>query len=86
MYKSGVQVSFHLQLLACVPYTEASSTAENAQPIDLVLTLGGDGTILHASSLFKSGAVPPVLSFSMGTLGFLLPFRTFDRPQMSSGR
>lgn len=39
------------------------------------MTLGGDGTILHASSLFRTGAVPPVLSFSMGTLGFLLPFR-----------
>jgi len=47
----------------------------NAEKIDLVITLGGDGTILHASSLFKVGAVPPVLSFSMGTLGFLLPFR-----------
>lgn len=46
-----------------------------AQKIDLVVTLGGDGTILHASSLFSAGAVPPVLSFSMGTLGFLLPFR-----------
>jgi NADH kinase len=43
-------------------------------PIDLIITLGGDGTILHASSLFKTSAVPPVLSFSMGTLGFLLPF------------
>jgi NAD kinase len=43
----------------------------------LVVTLGGDGTILHASSLFSAGAVPPVLSFSMGTLGFLLPFRKF---------
>ncbi|EJD08444.1 ATP-NAD kinase, partial [Fomitiporia mediterranea MF3/22] len=47
-------------------------------PIDLVITLGGDGTILHASSLFKKGAVPPVLSFSMGTLGFLLPFHIDD--------
>jgi NADH kinase len=45
------------------------------EKIDLVVTLGGDGTILHASSLFSVGAVPPVLSFSMGTLGFLLPFR-----------
>ena len=42
--------------------------------IDLIITLGGDGTILHASSLFRIGPVPPVLSFSMGTLGFLLPF------------
>lgn len=40
--------------------------------VDLTSTLGGDGTILHASSLFASAhRVPPVLSFSMGTLGFL---------------
>jgi NADH kinase len=51
-----------------------------APPIDLVLTLGGDGTILHASSLFRAGPVPPVLSFSLGTLGFLLPFRPFLLP------
>ncbi|KAL0072687.1 NADH kinase pos5 [Marasmius tenuissimus] len=50
----------------------------HAEKIDLVVTLGGDGTILHASSLFSSGAVPPVLSFSMGTLGFLLPFHMDD--------
>lgn len=50
-------------------------TGPDSEKIDLVVTLGGDGTILHASSLFKVGAVPPVLSFSMGTLGFLLPFR-----------
>jgi len=51
---------------------------ENSEKIDLVVTLGGDGTILHASSLFSVGAVPPVLSFSMGTLGFLLPFHIDD--------
>ncbi|KAI0343395.1 ATP-NAD kinase [Trametopsis cervina] len=49
-----------------------------ADKIDLIVTLGGDGTILHASSLFKTGEVPPVLSFSMGTLGFLLPFHIDD--------
>ncbi|KAF8497927.1 hypothetical protein F5888DRAFT_1696782, partial [Russula emetica] len=48
---------------------------QGAHKIDLVITLGGDGTILLASSLFKVRAVPPVLSFLMGTLGFLLPFR-----------
>jgi len=48
--------------------------------IDLVVTLGGDGTILHASSLFSTGPVPPVLSFSMGTLGFLLPFHINSLP------
>ncbi|KIX94230.1 uncharacterized protein Z520_09940 [Fonsecaea multimorphosa CBS 102226] len=40
--------------------------------VDLVVTFGGDGTILHAASLFATSShVPPVLSFSMGTLGFL---------------
>lgn len=58
-----------------LPLNELSVIGDNAEKIDLVITLGGDGTILHASSLFKVGAVPPVLSFSMGTLGFLLPFR-----------
>ncbi|KAF1948711.1 ATP-NAD kinase [Byssothecium circinans] len=39
---------------------------------DLVCTLGGDGTILRASSLFSHAAtVPPILSFAMGTIGFL---------------
>ncbi|KAI1330178.1 mitochondrial NADH kinase [Xylariaceae sp. FL0255] len=40
--------------------------------IDLVATLGGDGTILRAASLFNlRPSVPPILSFSMGSLGFL---------------
>lgn len=40
--------------------------------VDLVVTFGGDGTILHAASLFAAAKrVPPMLSFSMGTLGFL---------------
>ncbi|KAH8879552.1 ATP-NAD kinase [Thozetella sp. PMI_491] len=40
--------------------------------VDLVTTMGGDGTILRAASLFSMEAiVPPILSFSMGTLGFL---------------
>lgn len=41
---------------------------------DLIVTLGGDGTILRAVSAFLNVGVPPVLSFAMGTLGFLLPF------------
>ena len=56
-------------------------TAENAteavlaSKVDFAITLGGDGTALHTASLFPTGPVPPVLSFSTGTLGFLLPFR-----------
>lgn len=41
---------------------------------DLIVSLGGDGTTLRAVSAFSNAAVPPVLSFALGTLGFLLPF------------
>lgn len=41
---------------------------------DLIVTLGGDGTILRAVSSFSKEKVPPLLSFALGTLGFLLPF------------
>lgn len=45
-------------------------------PIDLCITLGGDGTVLHLASLFSDDRcpLPPVVSFAMGTLGFLTPF------------
>jgi NADH kinase len=47
-----------------------------AKKVDIISTLGGDGTILHASALFATSAnVPPVLSFSMGSLGFLGEWR-----------
>ncbi|MBE7180905.1 MAG: NAD(+)/NADH kinase, partial [Terriglobus roseus] len=40
------------------------------EKFDLVLTLGGDGTVLYTSWLFQR-IVPPILSFSLGSLGFL---------------
>ncbi|KAF2431467.1 ATP-NAD kinase [Tothia fuscella] len=43
------------------------------QTFDIVLGLGGDGTVLYASWLFQR-IVPPVLSFSLGSLGFLTKF------------
>lgn len=46
----------------------------NPERFDLVLTLGGDGTVLFTSWLFQR-IVPPVLSFSLGSLGFLTPYR-----------
>lgn len=53
-------------------YTNLSTSAIPPEKVDLMVTLGGDGTILRASSFFAtSSVVPPILSFSMGTLGFL---------------
>jgi NAD+ kinase len=42
--------------------------------VDLVITLGGDGTLIWAASMFK-GPIPPVVAFSMGSLGFMTQFR-----------
>ncbi|MCJ1320891.1 NAD(+) kinase [Xylographa vitiligo] len=41
---------------------------------DLVLTLGGDGTVLYTSCCLFQRIVPPVLAFSLGSLGFLTNF------------
>ncbi|MDI1489364.1 MAG: hypothetical protein OHK93_008642 [Ramalina farinacea] len=47
--------------------------AKHPHTFDFVITLGGDGTLLYASWLFQR-IVPPVLSFSLGSLGFLTKF------------
>jgi NAD+ kinase len=44
---------------------------------DFVITLGGDGTVLFTSWLFQR-IVPPVLSFALGSLGFLTNFDFAD--------
>lgn len=58
---------------------EFPSLGSNHEDIDLCITLGGDGTVLHLASLFvKDEPLPPVISFAMGTLGFLTPFDMAD--------
>ncbi|MBN3294593.1 NADK kinase, partial [Polypterus senegalus] len=42
--------------------------------VDFIICLGGDGTLLYASSLFQE-SVPPVMAFHLGSLGFLTPFK-----------
>lgn len=47
------------------------------QPVDFAVTMGGDGLLMYANSLFPEAA-PPVLCFNMGSLGFLTPFSYQD--------
>lgn len=54
-------------------YWDVKLAVERPQLFDFVVTLGGDGTVLYTSSLFQR-IVPPVLSFSLGSLGFLTKF------------
>ena len=58
---------------------EAFDAQQDNEPVDLCITLGGDGTVLHLASLFaRDEPLPPVLCFAMGTLGFLTPFDCRD--------
>lgn len=47
---------------------------ELTDKIDFIICLGGDGTLIYASSLFQQ-SVPPVMAFHLGSLGFLTPFK-----------
>ncbi|KAJ5041884.1 hypothetical protein NUH16_003289 [Penicillium rubens] len=50
---------------------------EQPHLFDFVITLGGDGTVLYTSWLFQR-TVPPVLSFALGSLGFMTNFNYAD--------
>ncbi|KAI9928186.1 hypothetical protein MW887_002219 [Aspergillus wentii] len=54
-------------------YWDTKLAMEKPHLFDFVITLGGDGTVLYTSWLFQR-IVPPVLSFSLGSLGFLTKF------------
>ncbi|KAI9898304.1 hypothetical protein N3K66_006664 [Trichothecium roseum] len=54
-------------------YWDENICRTRPQTFDFVITLGGDGTVLYASWLFQR-IVPPVLSFALGSLGFLTKF------------
>jgi len=43
--------------------------------LDLIFTVGGDGTVLWTCSLLGTlGSVPPIVAIAMGSLGFMTPF------------
>ncbi|KAI7905101.1 ATP-NAD kinase-like domain-containing protein [Cokeromyces recurvatus] len=57
--------------LPFVHVIENNKIEDYTRTVDFAITLGGDGTMLHLSSLFPKAA-PPVVSFSLGTLCFLI--------------
>lgn len=85
-----VYVDQHLKQLARFDYTAVTQLCAKAgrqlrfwtkklarrrpEMFDLVVTLGGDGTVLYALNLFQR-IVPPVMLFALGLLGFLTNFR-----------
>ena len=64
-------------------YWDTELARRHPHTFDFVITLGGDGTVLYASWLFQR-VVPPVLSFALGSLGFLTKFDFEDHQQILS--
>lgn len=60
----------------CMKHSNIAS-ASNPPEVDLIITIGGDGTILNAAWLYQQ-TVPPILAFHGGTLGFLTEFEPGD--------
>lgn len=65
-------------------YWTAELCSKSPHLFDFVITLGGDGTVLYTSWLFQK-IVPPVLSFALGSLGFLTTFDFKDHEGDISG-
>ncbi|EPE02949.1 atp nad kinase [Ophiostoma piceae UAMH 11346] len=76
--------SFAANLESRLRFWDESMCRTRPHTFDFVITLGGDGTVLYASWLFQR-IVPPVLSFSLGSLGFLTKF-DFDDYQATLTR
>nr|KAJ3403502.1 hypothetical protein HK105_004065 [Polyrhizophydium stewartii] len=54
-------------------WDEAFCASPAASEVDIVVTFGGDGTVLFAAWLFQQ-KVPPIVPFNLGSLGFLTVF------------
>jgi NAD+ kinase len=62
----------------------AECALQVADKLDLVVTLGGDGTVLWTGALLGTGPVPPLVPFALGSLGFMTPFPLDTMPAVLS--
>ena len=64
----GMEVSFERAIADYAPGSPAFDL--DAEPVDMILSLGGDGTLLRAARMVMPYQVP-VLGINLGDLGFL---------------
>jgi NAD+ kinase len=68
--RAGVAVQFEHDTAGLIGLKKALSIAELGEAADLLVVLGGDGTILHVVSSLHD-VVRPVFGINIGSLGFL---------------
>ncbi len=78
LLQEGVEISVEAALAEQLPSTlaqrcEVRSTLEVAKRADMVMSFGGDGTILAASHTFMEMDIP-IMGVNVGKLGFLAEF------------
>lgn len=67
----NLKVKVENSLMGCLSKNVKVFREEKCHKIGLVITVGGDGTVIWAARLFKHNAVPPMLAFNMGSLSFM---------------
>ena len=80
--RSGAEVFSERQF-----HSEVKLVSRGSLPSDLqlIVSIGGDGTLLHAARLYSEGncpTLPPCVIFGMGSLGFLGNFKASKWPEV----
>ncbi|HDJ27986.1 MAG TPA: NAD(+) kinase [Proteobacteria bacterium] len=68
--KRGIRTVFSKELAHAIPGSQAMEKLEIPQVADVIVVLGGDGTLLSVARLVDSHDVP-ILGVNLGSLGFL---------------
>ncbi|MFB2622501.1 MULTISPECIES: NAD(+) kinase [Methanothermobacter] len=66
----GVELSVDLKITEELPKLREYGKDIRDMDVDMILTIGGDGTILRTQSLIEGKEIP-ILGINMGTVGFL---------------
>lgn len=66
----GVEITVDLKLTEELPHLREYREDIRNMEADMILTIGGDGTILRTRSLLEDKEIP-ILGINMGTVGFL---------------
>ncbi len=76
---AGAEVRIDAKRIKGLPSAKGLPAFENEEDMDLLLVIGGDGTILRAVRELKNFSIP-ILSINRGTIGFLAEMR-FDEAE-----
>lgn len=70
LFENNIEVELDSQLTKKLPQYSENSVDITKMNADIVLCVGGDGTVLHAQRYLSPKKIP-ILSTNMGTVGFL---------------